>query len=316
MEIRIESQENGMAEIRVEFPGQALTEAVDRAYDRHKDDEGFQLPRAGIDRDPVGVPLMQEAVQALFSAAYQDVMREIDLEVASEPKVAVVRADEETGAEFRMTFALRPKLRLGRYKGIHVRMPEVTPTEAEFQEAIEQVESGGQTLDDMQKMQLREAVAERKRQIADQEIEDQVLGVILAEAEVSLPEAMVESEAAICVEQFAAELSTRGMTLQQFCEENGKTYESVRREMFPLAERRIRLRLVLSAIAEAEGIKAEEAELSSAWEQMAAQYGLSPEQLREYASAEMESELRAEIVSQKAYALLRGSTILERGDEA
>ena len=315
MEIKILSKEKGMAEILITLPGEDVKKAVDEAYDRHKDDEGFSLPREGIDRDPVGVPLMQEAMQALFTGVYGDVMRRLNLPVASEPRVSVRRAGEEMGAEFYLTFALRPEVKLGQYKGLRVKMPEIEPTEEEYRAAIDQVESDGQKLSDEQKRELREAVAQRKRQLADQAIEDQVLKIILEEARVDIPPAMVESEANICVRQFAQELSAGNMTLQQFCEQNGKTEETVHREMMPLAERRIRLRLVLSAIAEAEGFRAEDSELQSALEQMAAQFGMMAEELREKGGQELEAQLRAEIVSEKAYALLRESTILEAEED-
>ena len=163
-----------------------------------------------------------------------------------------------------------------------------------------------------EQQQLREAVAQRKKDLADQSIEDQVLKVILEEAQVELPEAMVESEANICVQQFAAELSAKSMSFEQFCQQNGKTFDTVLEEMKPLARRRIQLRLVLSAIAKAENITAEDAEVEQAWEQMAMQYGLPVAQLKQYAGADTEKEIRADIVNQKAYTLLRESTILDQ----
>ena len=409
MDIQILSQENGMAKVGVTLPGSALTAAIDKVYGKYAEDKDFALPREGLADSPEGQRVLREAVQALFSEIYPDVMKQVDLPVASDPKVTVVEASETGGVAFTLSFALRPEMKLGRYKGIHVRMPDVTVTEAEYQEALRQVEeqnlvpaaverpaalgditvidyeglrdgvafaggagkgfsltlgsgqfipgfedqlvgaSAGDQVDvhvtfpeqyhaaelagqpalfkvtvrqvqelrltpmtDQQKASLRQSMEQRKQSLADQEIEDQVLKIILEEAQVELPEAMIESEANICAQQFAAELSARGTTFEQFCQQNGKTYETVLQEMKPLAERRIRLRLVLSAIAEAEGFTAEESEVTAAWEQMAMQYGLPVEQLKQYAGPETEAEIRADIVSQKAYALLRESTILDR----
>ena len=409
MEIKILSQEDGMAKVGVTLPGVDVTKAIDGVYKKHQKDENFSIPRKGLEENPEAGTLLREAVQELFSGIYQDVMRQVDLPVASEPKVAVLKASEQDGAEFTLTFALRPKMQLGRYKGIRVKMPQVEPTEEEYQEALRSVEAqnlvpteverpavlgditvidftgyqdgvafpGGagtdyaltlgsgqfilgfeeqlvgasagdqvevhvtfpeqyhaaelagkpavfqvtvkkvqekqqKPLSEQQKQQLREQVAQQKKAQADQEIEDQVLKIVLEEAQVKLPEAMVESEANICVQQFAAEIAAKSMTIEQFCQQTGKTLEGMRKEMYPLARRRIQLRLVLSAIAEAEGFTAEDAEVESCWDQMAQQYGMPKEQLKQYAGPETEAELRAEIISQKAYALLRESTILER----
>ena len=102
------------------------------------------------------------------------------------------------------------------------------------------------------------------------------------------------------------------MSIEQFCQQTGKTLEGIREEMKPLARRRIQLRLVLSAIAEAEKLEASDAELDGYWDRMSQQYGLPKEQLKQYMGDGVEDEMRQEIVSQKAYALLRESTILDR----
>ena len=410
MEIKILSRENGMASVGVRLPGGDLTRAIDKVYAAHSEKGEPLPPRQGLDGDGQGRTLLQEAVQELFSGVYQDVMRQVDLPVASDPKVTVVSVSEETGAEFRLSFALRPELKLGRYKGIHVKMPDVSVTQEEYLEALSQVEEqnlvptevdrpagmgdvavidfegfrdgvafeGGKGTDfsltlgsgqfipgfeeqlvgaragdqvdvnvtfpeqyhapqlagqpalfkvavhavrEMQKKPLtpeqqqglRESMLQRKKDLADQEIEDQVLKIILEEAQVELPDAMVESESNICVQQFAAEISAKNMTFEQFCAQTGKTYESIRREMEPLARRRIQLRLVLDAIARAENITVTDREAEDAWDQMAVQYGMPKEQLRQYAGPDMDAQIRAELVSQKAYALLRESTILDQG---
>lgn len=91
------------------------------------------------------------------------------------------------------------------------------------------------------------------------------MGKILEEAQVELPEAMVESEANICVQQFAAEIAAKSMTIEQFCQKTGKTIDGMRKEMYPLARRRIQLRLVLGAIAQQEGMTCSDAELEGYW---------------------------------------------------
>jgi trigger factor len=159
---------------------------------------------------------------------------------------------------------------------------------------------------------VKQQVAQQRKAQADQEIEDQVLGKILEEAQVELPEAMVESEANICVQQFAAEISAKSMSIEQFCQQTGKTLDGIRKEMYPLARRRIQLRLVLAAIAKEEHLEATEEELEGYWDQMSQQYGLPKDQLKRYMGDGVEEEMRQDLMSQKAYALLRESTILVR----
>lgn len=409
METKILSQENGMAKVGVTLPGTDLSRALDTVYQAHQKDENFNLAREGLAENPEGQGLLREAVQNVFSGIYSDVVRACGLQVASEPKVAVIRASETDGVEFTLEFALRPEMKLGSYKGIHVKMPDMIPTEEELAAALEAAAkqnlvavdvdrpaalgdtavidftgylgdepfAGGQGADfplvlgsgqfipgfedqlvgakagdavdvnvtfpenyhaanlagkavvfkvtvhkvqEQQKQpltaeqeeQVKAQVAQQKKAMADQQIEDQVLGKILEEAQVALPDAMVESEANICVQQFAAEISAQSMSIDQFCQQTGKTLESIREEMKPLARRRIQLRLVLSAIAEAEQLEVSAEELDGYWDQMSQQYGLPKDQLKQYMGDGVEDEMRQEIVSQKAYALLRESTILDR----
>lgn len=409
MTTNIISQENGMAKVGVQVPGAELKKSLDAVYATYQKKEGFDLPREGLAQSEAGQPLLREAVQNLFSGIYAEVIQNCGLKVASEPKVAVLSADEETGVEFTLEFALRPDMKLGKYKGIRVKMPSVQVAEEDYQAALTAAEAQNVTLADVDRpaqlgdtavidftgyldgtafaggqgadfplvlgsgqfipgfedqlvgaaagqdvsvhvtfpeqyhaanlagkavvfevkvqkvqeqrkapltqeqiAQVRAQVEQQKKQLADQQIEDQVLGKVLEEAQVTLPEAMVESEANICMQQFAAEISAQSMSIDQFCQQTGKTLDSLRREMYPLARRRIQLRLVLSAIAEAENMEATEEELANYWNQMSQQYGLPVEELKKYMGDGVEEEMRQEIVSQKAYSLLRQSTILER----
>ncbi len=387
MEVKILSQENGMAQVSVKLTGTALTRELDKVYTKYQEKPEFALPRTGLDTNPDGSALLREAVQTLFTDIYQDVMAQVSLPVASEPKVAVIAADETNGAEFTLTFALRPEIKLGRYKGIRVKMPATVPSQEEYDAAIvaaeaqntEMVDTGiparlgdiavidytgyhngeafaggagtdfpltlgsgqfipgfedqlvgaseGDSVDvnvtfpeayhaanlagqpalfrvqvkkiqaqrpapltEAQKQQIRIQVEQQKKLSADQQIEDQVLSIILEEAQVDLPEAMIESEANICVQQFAAEISSKNMSIDQFCRQTGKTIDGIRLEMYPLARRRIQLRMVLSAIAQIEGIEATENELERCWDDMAIQYGMPKEQLRQFAGSDMDAE--------------------------
>ena len=166
-------------------------------------------------------------------------------------------------------------------------------------------------LTDEQKEQAVQQAQQQKKNQADMQIEDYVLGKILSEANVEIPDAMLKSEVNICMQQFAAELSAKGGDLNSFARQSGKTVDQMAAEMEPLAKRRIMLRLVLSAIAEAEHLEATAEEVEAQWDAMAQQYGIDKPRLKVYAGDGAEEQIKAEITSSKAYALLRESTILE-----
>lgn len=409
MEVTILSQEKGMAVLKLTVPGEELTKALDGAYNVYKKNhEDFDVERAGIDMNPDGQVILRQAVQDIMSDIYQKAIAEAGLTVASEPQISVMKATEAEGVEYQMRFALRPEIRLGQYKGIHVKMPDAELTEEEFLAAVKQVEEmnaqpktvdrpsemgdvtiidftgyldgvpfdGGaghdyaltlgsgtfipgfeeqlvgksagenvlvtvtfpedyhepslagkltqfrvsvknvqqlvvEPLTEEVKAQVREAAQQQKRAQADQMIEDQVLGKIVSEAQVELPEAMVDSEVNICMQQFAGELSAQGMALDEYAKRIGRTTREMAEEMRPLATRRIMLRMVLGAIAEAEGFTVTEEEVARQWEAMAKQYGVDVPRMKLYAGEGGEEQVRSDILHQKAYTLLRESTILD-----
>ena len=181
-----------------------------------------------------------------------------------------------------------------------------------FKVTVKEIRELQQTpLNEGEKQELRNSMARKKQEDADQEVEDQVLAIILQDSPVELPDAMVESEANICIQEFAAQLMSRNMTFDQFCQDNGKTYQSVLEEMKPLAVRRIRLRLVLSEIAKAEGFTVEDSEVDSALEEMAVQMGADKDMVRRYLGTDGEAEMRADLLMRKTYTFLRESTILD-----
>ena len=409
MQVTIISQEKGSAKVQVTFPGEVLSKALDKVYAEYtKNHADFQVPRADIATDSSAQNLLRQAVQDVFSAHYAQAIAETGLTVASEPVISVHQASETEGLEFQMEFALRPEVKLGQYKGIHVKCPVVELTVEEKQAAIDAAAAqntvhksvdrpaqlgdiavidftgylddvpfdGGAGTDyplplgsgtfipgfeeqlvgasvgdqvavnvtfpenyqaanlagkptvfqvtvkglqhpelapltDEQKEQAVQQAQKQKKNRADMQIEDYVLGKILDEANVEIPDAMLKSEVNICMQQFAAELSAKGGDLNSFAQQSGKTIDQLAAEMVPLAKRRIMLRLVLSAIAEAEHLEATAEEVEAQWNAMAQQYGIDTPHLKEYAGDGAEAQIKAEITSSKAYALLRESTILE-----
>lgn len=316
MQVTILSQEKNTARLEVSISGPVLTKALDEAYGVYrKNHEDFSLPRDQVVTATEGQAILRQAVQDVFSDAYAEAIQTSGLQVASEPLISVLSVSEEEGVTYGVEFALRPEVKLGTYKGIHVKCPPTEPSAEELEAVISQAEreaaESGETLSDEQKYQIRQYVFEQKKQQADMQIEDQVLGRILEEAQVEIPEAMLRSEVNICFQQFVADLIAQGTDLETFSKKAGKTPEDMQKEMEPLARRRIMLRLVLGAIAKEERMEASDEEVEQYWSQMAQQYGVETEQMKAYAGEGAEAQVKADIVSSKAYALLRESTILD-----
>ena len=409
MQVNILSTEKGSAKLQILVPAEELTKALDQEYATYsKNHPEEKLERETLADNEVGQGLIRNAVQDVFSDLYAEAIRETDLQVASQPRITVLKADEEEGIEFSLEFALRPEVKLGQYKGIHVACPDFVLTEEELRYAYAQAakqktetvvvdrpaqlgdtatidftgylegvpfdggagtdyplvlgsgsfipgfeeqlvgasagdnvvvnvtfpeayhapnlagkatvfrckvkkveESIPGTLTEEEKESVKAQAQQQKKDRADQQIENQVLGQIISDAQVEIPQAMIDSEAELLMNQFASELQAQGIDLESYGQRLGKTPQEMYEEMKPMAERRILLRLVLSAVAEAESLTVTEEELAAHWETLAQQYGVDAVRLKVYFGEGAEEEIKAELLQQKAFAFLRENTILE-----
>ena len=409
MQVNILSNENGSAKLQILVPAGDLTKALDQEYGTYmKNHPDAALSRETLADDETGQGLIRHAVQDVFSDLYADAIRQTGFQVASQPKITVLKADEQEGIEFQLEFALRPEVKLGQYKGIHVKCPDFALTEEELQYAYGQAAKqksetvtvdraaqlgdtatidftgyldgvpfdGGAgtdyplvlgsgsfipgfeeqlvgasagdnvvvnvtfpeayhapnlagkatifrckvkkveetvpgTLTEEEKEQVKAQAAQQKKDRADQQIENEVLGKIIADTQVEVPQAMIDSEAEILMNQFASELQAQGIDLEGYSQRLGKTTQEMYEEMKPMAQRRILLRLTLSAVAEAEGLTVREEEVEAHWEVLAKQYGVDAIRLKVYFGEGAEEEIQAELLQQKAFTFLRENTILE-----
>ncbi|RUT40680.1 trigger factor [Paenibacillus anaericanus] len=98
-------------------------------------------------------------------------------------------------------------------------------------------------------------------------------------AEVEIPEAMVQSEVQNMVRDFDNRLHSQGMNLEMFLNFSGQTIEDLQEQMKGDAQKRVRNNLVLEAIAKAEGIVATEEEINKEVADMAVAYKRSAEDI-------------------------------------
>ncbi|HZG69984.1 MAG TPA: hypothetical protein VEY51_00475, partial [Chondromyces sp.] len=98
-------------------------------------------------------------------------------------------------------------------------------------------------------------------------------------AEIDVPEAMVENEIDRMLQEFGQNLSMQGMNLDLYYQFSGQTEEDLRNQMKENAERRVRTSLTLEAIANAENLEASEDDVKEEVNKMAEQFNLSAEDI-------------------------------------
>ena len=98
---------------------------------------------------------------------------------------------------------------------------------------------------------------------------------------------MIKDETDRLVNDFAQRLAQQGFSLEQFMQMTGQTEENVRAEMRLDAESKVKVTLVLEAIAKAENLEASEEDLNNEYAKLASMYGMEVENIKMYISADM-----------------------------
>lgn len=122
---------------------------------------------------------------------------------------------------------------------------------------------------------------------ADRNFENDILTAVCEAAEIEIPEAMIKDETDRLVNDFAQRLAQQGFSLEQFMQMTGQTEEKVRAEMRLDAESKVKVTLVLEAIAKAENLEASEEDLNNEYAKLASMYGMEVENIKMYISADM-----------------------------
>ena len=111
------------------------------------------------------------------------------------------------------------------------------------------------------KEDLKKKLTENKEEALKREREEAVIGKIIENAQMDIPEQMVDAQTRQMTQEFAQRLSSQGLSIDQYMQFTGLTPQKMLEELKPQALKRIQSRLVLEAVVAAENIETTEEEL-------------------------------------------------------
>lgn len=135
------------------------------------------------------------------------------------------------------------------------------------------------TLEEL-KEDIRKNLEEEAKQKVENSVQEQVISKVAENAEVTIPEAMIEQEVEKMVGEFEQNLRSQGIDLEKYYELAGTDKESFKEQFRPSAEGRAKTQQVLESIVEEEGISPSEEEVSEEINKIAEAHGQDPEQIR------------------------------------
>lgn len=210
------------------------------------------------------------------------------------------RVDDEV--EVHVTFPdqyqaeeLRGKAAVFKVKIHEIKMKELPELDDDFAQDVSDCDTLEEYREDMKKK-----LQESKEEAAKRAVEDDVVNQIIENASMDIPEPMVNMQTNQMIREFAQNLQYQGLSVEQYMQFTGMTQQSLIEEIQPQALKRIQSRLVLEAVAEAEGIDATEEEVEKELENMATMYQLELDKLKERMSEGEMKQVHMDIAVQKA----------------
>ncbi len=143
MNVQVEKLEKNMVKLTVELPEEELEKAIQAAYMKEKNKisiPGFRkgkVPRKMIEK-MYGVGIFYEdAANMLIQDNYAQALDECGEDIVSRPVIDIERIEAGKPFVFTAEAAVRPDVKLGKYKGVQVTKIDTSVSDAEIDAALE-----------------------------------------------------------------------------------------------------------------------------------------------------------------------------------
>mgnify|MGYP001945241529 FL=1 len=156
-----------------------------------------------------------------------------------------------------------------------VKYKELPELDDEF---AKDVDDEAETLEQLREKKKEQLETEAK-QSAENEKREKLIEKASENAQVDIPEAMVETELDQMLREFEQRLQMQGLTMEMYSQFSGQDEDQLKEQMKEDAAKRVKTNLTLEAIAKAENIEITEEDINKELENMAEMYGIDAEQL-------------------------------------
>lgn len=133
---------------------------------------------------------------------------------------------------------------------------------------------------DALKEKIKDRLVSDKEHQAEHHVRDAVVEAAAKNAEIDVPEAMVDTELDRMMNEFEQRLQMQGMNLELYFQFSGQNEDVLREQMKEEAANRVRVNLTLEAIAKAENIEATDEDVENELENMAKVYNMTVDNIK------------------------------------
>ena len=151
---------------------------------------------------------------------------------------------------------------------------------------------------------VRENIRKRKEDQAKAVKEDAAINAVIKNAQMDIPEAMIEFQIDNMVDDFSRQMQMQGLNMEQYFQITGQSMDAMRSQMRVNALQRIQSRLVLEKVAEAENIAVSDEEVDEELGKMAASYSMTAQDVKDSFDEKQIDTLKKDIAVRKAADLI------------
>lgn len=143
MSLQVEKLEKGMAKLTIEVSAEEFEKAVNTVYQKQRNRiqiPGFRkgkAPRKMIENMYGKEIFYEDAANEIIPDAYEKAYDECEEEITSSPEIDVVQIEAGKPFIFTAVVALKPEVKLGKYKGVTIKKISSEVTEEEVDAEIE-----------------------------------------------------------------------------------------------------------------------------------------------------------------------------------
>ena len=154
------------------------------------------------------------------------------------------------------------------------------------------------------KNSIKEKLQERKEAEAKSKKEDELISDIIGKTPMDIPAIMIENQADQMINDFANQITRQGIPFEQYMQYMGQDMDALRQNYMAGAEKQVKGRLILEAVAKSENFEITEEDMDKELERIATNYQMPLEKLKEVIRPEDKKSLEMDIMVLKAINLI------------
>ncbi|GAB4073266.1 trigger factor [Barrientosiimonas marina] len=147
-------------------------------------------------------------------------------------------------------------------------------------EFAKDVDENIETLDELREKKKEELQSQREQDAENQKRES-LIQQATDNADVTIPDAMVETELDRMLQEFEQQLQSQGMTLDMYYQFSGQDKEALKDQMREDAQKRVKTNLTLEAVYYQENLEVTDEDVDKEIDKMASMYGTDADQLKQ-----------------------------------